>query len=261
MDLPLQRAVLPTRDLALRLHDGRAALGLDRGRDRVAQPFRSRAGLRASRGRRRGGRTRPPSRRKGAPRSRPPSRDGKPTMKVVLRAMPGTVSRIPARRRVVALGIAARGASRRGPGARRAGAGCRRTGRSAVRRPSASGPTRAASSGRRRGSGSTGTTSRGGASDERREALAAEADVLAVAGRVLRDQDELGDSLRLERARLADERLDGAGALEAAHLRNGAEGARVVAPLGDLQVGVAAAPRQDARREVVVEARGERLGR
>ena len=97
--------------------------------------------------------------------------------------------------------------------------------------------------------------------DEARQPVAPRAEVLAVARRVLRDQDELRDALRLEAPRLGDERLDRAAPLEAPHLRNRAEGARVVAPLADLEVRVAPAAREHPRRELVVEPRRQRLVR
>ncbi len=84
---------------------------------------------------------------------------------------------------------------------------------------------------------------------------------LAVAGRVLRDEDELGDALRLEPLRFPHQRVDAARPLEPPHLWDRAERAGVVAPLGDLEVRVAAASGQDARRQVVVEPGGEGLGR
>ena len=100
---------------------------------------------------------------------------------------------------------------------------------------------------------------RASASTSRASPCAPQAEVLAVARRVLRDQDELRDALRLERPRLRDERVDRAAPLAAAHLRDRAEGAGVVAALADLQVRVAAAAREDARRRLVVEPGRERL--
>ncbi len=64
------------------------------------------------------------------------------------------------------------------------------------------------------------------------------AEILAVAGGVLGDQVELGDPRRLELPRLGDQALDRAAAEAAAPDRDRAEGARVVAPLGDLEIRV-----------------------
>ena len=71
---------------------------------------------------------------------------------------------------------------------------------------------------------------------ELREAGPSEAEVLAVARRVLGDEDQLLHALRLERLRLPHEGRDRPRAHEAAHLRDRAERARVVAALGDLKV-------------------------
>src|SRR5262249_61120778 len=54
-------------------------------------------------------------------------------------------------------------------------------------------------------------------------------------------------------------RLDRAASLEAAHLGDRAERARIVATLADLQVRVAAPAREDPRGGLVVEPRRERL--
>src|SRR5439155_8525411 len=94
---------------------------------------------------------------------------------------------------------------------------------------------------------------------EARESRASHAQVLPIARGVLGDQDELGNALCLDRLRLRDERRHGAAALPAAHLRDRAEGAGIVAALPDLQVRVAAPPREEARRGLVVEACRERL--
>ena len=95
--------------------------------------------------------------------------------------------------------------------------------------------------------------------DEPGEAPPIHPEVFAVTRRVLGDEDELRDALGFERLRLGDERGNRAAALHAPHLGNGAERARVVAALPDLEVGVAPPAREDARRPLVVEARREGL--
>ena len=85
------------------------------------------------------------------------------------------------------------------------------------------------------------------------QAVAAQPEVLAVARGVLRHQAELLDAGRFELARLLHQALDGAAAEAAAPERDRAEGARVVAALGDLEVGVAR--RREPARVGVIEQR------
>jgi hypothetical protein len=86
--------------------------------------------------------------------------------------------------------------------------------------------------------------------DEPGEAVAPHPQVLAVAGGVLGDQVELDETRGFELLRLGHQALDGAAAEAPAPDRNRAEGAGVVAPLGDLEVREAAGGQQ-ARRRVV----------
>src|SRR5258708_38848162 len=91
--------------------------------------------------------------------------------------------------------------------------------------------------------------------------MAPEAEVLAVAGGVLGDQVELQDAGLLELAGLRDQALDAAAAEAAAPDRDGAEGARVVAAFGDLEVGVAAGGEQAGRGVVEDQVGGRRQRR
>ncbi len=120
---------------------------------------------------------------------------------------------------------------------------------------------RRASPGRRRGSGSTAPSCRRAAPRAAGAGRSAEAEVLAVAGGVLGDEDQLADAELLEAPRLGDQRLHRARPEAPAHRRDVAERARVVAPLRDLEVGEHAAGGEQARRGVVVEARARRAGR
>ena len=61
-------------------------------------------------------------------------------------------------------------------------------------------------------------------------------EIHAVIGRVLADQIDFLYSFADERADLSDDAFDGAAAMPAAHLRDDAESARVIAALGDLDV-------------------------
>ncbi len=94
-----------------------------------------------------------------------------------------------------------------------------------------------------------------------RESMLAVVQILAVARRVLGDQAELADALR-PRARRAsfDQARDRPAAEASAPERNRAEGARVVAAFGDLEVGIAAR-RQHARRGVIEDHVGGRRRR
>ena len=91
-----------------------------------------------------------------------------------------------------------------------------------------------------------------------RAALAA---IDAVEGGVLRDQQQLLDAARRERARLADDRLRRTASIRAAQRRDDAEGALVVAALGDLDVGVMPRRREQTRRVRVVDVGRARLRR
>ena len=75
--------------------------------------------------------------------------------------------------------------------------------------------------------------------------------VHAEEGRVLGNEVELLHALGHELARLGDHAFDRAAAVPAADLRDDAEGARVVAALGDLDVGEMARREAEARRVVV----------
>src|SRR5207249_11672471 len=64
----------------------------------------------------------------------------------------------------------------------------------------------------------------------------AQSQVPAVVSQVLSYQVDLLRTLRLKRLRLAHQTLERLGAMLPAHQRDGAEGARVVAALGDLEI-------------------------
>ncbi len=65
-------------------------------------------------------------------------------------------------------------------------------------------------------------------------------EVEAIVRRVLGDDDQLADAVGGELVGLADDFLDRLGHVLAAHAGDGAEGAKAVATLGDLEVGVVA---------------------
>ena len=75
----------------------------------------------------------------------------------------------------------------------------------------------------------------------------------AVEGRVLRDEQELFDAARGQRARFADDRVARPAPVLAAQRRDDAERALVVAALGDLDVRVVPRRGQEARRVGVVD--------
>ena len=83
--------------------------------------------------------------------------------------------------------------------------------------------------------------------DQAREAVR-DADVLAEARGVLRDEIQLLDAGVLKLLRLADDGVDAARAELAAHLRNRAERARIRAPLADFDVRVRRAGGEEARQ-------------
>ncbi len=78
-------------------------------------------------------------------------------------------------------------------------------------------------------------------------------EIAPVLRRVLRDEDDLADALRGEMRDLIADILDGAAAVGAADVGDRAEGAAVVAALGDLHVGRIGGRRRNARRVLVVE--------
>ena len=78
----------------------------------------------------------------------------------------------------------------------------------------------------------------------------------AVEGSVLRDEQQLLDAARCERARLVDDRIRRAAAVRAAQRRDDAERALVVAAFGDLHVRVVTRRREHARRARVVDVCG-----
>src|SRR5207253_11282390 len=83
--------------------------------------------------------------------------------------------------------------------------------------------------------------------DELRQPLL-DADILAVARRVLGHEAELLDALRFELLRLAHQRVDPAAAELAAHLRDRAERARIRATFADFEISVRAAVDEHARQ-------------
>ena len=78
-------------------------------------------------------------------------------------------------------------------------------------------------------------------------------EVAPVLRRVLRDEDDLLHAARGEVHHLIADILDGAAAVGAADVGDGAEGAAVVAALGDLHIGGVGGRRRDARRVLVIE--------
>ncbi len=92
------------------------------------------------------------------------------------------------------------------------------------------------------------------AGEKLREAVF-EAEVFAVAGGVLADQIDLAHALFEEASGFRDHGFETAAAEVAAILRDHAEGAGVIAALGDLQVREVARCGENARREVVIEVR------
>ena len=88
-----------------------------------------------------------------------------------------------------------------------------------------------------------------------------DAEILAVRRGVLADQIDLANALREQARRFHDHRLEAPAAELAAILRDHAERAGMVAALGDLDVGVMARGGQNARRQVVIEIRLERVRR
>ena len=75
----------------------------------------------------------------------------------------------------------------------------------------------------------------------------------AVERRVLRDQQELLDAARRQRARLTDNRLGPTAPVVAPERWNDAEGTLVVAAFGDLHVGIMFRRREQARGVGVVD--------
>ncbi len=92
--------------------------------------------------------------------------------------------------------------------------------------------------------------------EQQRQAIF-QAKIFAVAGRVLPDERDLADARLRKPLGLGDDRLETARAELAAQLRNDAEGARMVAAFGNLDVGGVAGRGQDARRVIVVKIVGE----
>ena len=92
--------------------------------------------------------------------------------------------------------------------------------------------------------------------DQARQGIALLA-VDAVERRVLRHEQQLFDAPRRQPVRFVDHRLDAAATIVAAHLRDHAEGAFVVAALGDLHVGVVTRRGEAPRRGGVVEVGGQ----
>ena len=75
----------------------------------------------------------------------------------------------------------------------------------------------------------------------------------AVKRRVLRDEQDLFHAAGRERTRLADDRIGWAAPVVAAQRRDDAEGALVIASLGDLHVGVVFGGCEKTRRVGVVD--------
>ena len=88
----------------------------------------------------------------------------------------------------------------------------------------------------------------------------AQAEVEAVARRVLGDQHDLLHTPRGQRPGLRHDVLDRPAAMQAAQRRDDAEGARVVAALADLHVGEMRRGRQDAGGRVIVDPLRPALG-
>src|SRR5215212_9433053 len=81
------------------------------------------------------------------------------------------------------------------------------------------------------------------------------AQIFAVARGVLRDEHQLLDALLCQLLGLVHHGAEAAAAEVAAHLRDEAEGARAVAPFGDLDESGVAGRRQNTRRGLVVKVR------
>ena len=97
--------------------------------------------------------------------------------------------------------------------------------------------------------------------DEVQQAMSPFTEVLAEARGVLGDEAELLDPGGLELPRLEHQAVDGAAAKAAPPHRDGAEGTRVVAAFGHLEVGVAAGGEQPRRGVVEHQVRGRRQRR
>jgi hypothetical protein len=87
-----------------------------------------------------------------------------------------------------------------------------------------------------------------------------QAEVLAVAGGVLPDQVNLADTLPEQARGFGNDGLEAAAAERAAILRNDAEGAGMVAALGDFDIGKMFRRSQNARSEVVIKIQAIRRG-
>ena len=87
-----------------------------------------------------------------------------------------------------------------------------------------------------------------------------EAEVFAVAGGVLADEGDLADAAGDELLGFGDDRFKSSGAEFSAQVGDDAEGAGVVAALGDLDVGRGFGGGQEARGGFVVEIGGEQMG-
>src|SRR5881628_883379 len=99
---------------------------------------------------------------------------------------------------------------------------------------------------------------------ERQEQVAdvpAAGQIATVGQRVLRDQNRFLDAARGERFDLADDVRERTAPVTAAELRDRAEGAAHVAPLGDLHVGVRYLRGEEARCRRVIEVARRRRGR
>ncbi len=88
----------------------------------------------------------------------------------------------------------------------------------------------------------------------------AQPEVVSIRGGVLADEVDFADTLCEECASLGQDALRAAAAEAAAELRDDAEAAGMVAALVDLDVGVMARRRQQARRQVMVEIRCGAVG-
>ncbi len=87
-----------------------------------------------------------------------------------------------------------------------------------------------------------------------------DAEVFAVAGGVLADEGDLLNAAGDELARFGDDRLEAAGTEFSAQIGDDAEGAGVVAALGDLDVGRGFGRSEVARGGFVVEVGGQQVG-
>ena len=86
-----------------------------------------------------------------------------------------------------------------------------------------------------------------------------EAEVFTVAGGVLADEGDLPDAAGDELLGFGDDRLEAAGAELAAQVGDDAEGARVVAALGDLDVSRGSGGGEDPWGLFIVEIRGQEM--